>query len=154
MRNIRYKIFHFASRRQFTEATVVSFLLPLLIGIVVAGCSTKQNHIRLCESFTDEHELIGEDRVFSPGTLSLLLVTGQPIEHRIVRIKVFRLRDSERSAYGREVFYSVSPSLYTIRFDDAVSIADPGKYVVQISAKNNYPIAEAILDIVADAPTR
>jgi len=129
-----------------------SFLLLLIASVLLCTVSScvRSSEARLifCESFDKNDEPIGEGTAFSPGTISLLLETKNPIGLNTVEVHIFKLNGSERNRYGSKSVFVVNPSYSRFRLDNAVSFADTGTYFIRVTTHDAKMIVEGTIHIV------
>jgi len=125
------------------------FIAVLLLCTVSSCVRRSEATLIFCESFDTNDTPIGEGTAFSPGTISLLLETKNPIGLNTVEVHIFKLKGSERNRYGSKSVFVVNPSYSRFRLDNAVSFADTGTYFIRVTTHDAKMIVEGTIHIVA-----
>jgi len=116
------------------------------------GCENgKEREIIFCESFDEADIPLGEDSIFTRGSVSMLVQLNEAAASETISISVYSMENGDRVPYGRQARIEIDPGYHNIRLDDAVSFADTGRFVVTVSMTEPVLFAEKILRIVPSA---
>jgi hypothetical protein len=107
--------------------------------LVLSGCrqSDPPSRLRFCESFSEKNEAIGEDSVFSPGTVSVIVESGWPVDADQLKVRIFRMTGQGYDPYGDEAGVAITRFDTVIRLERILSFADTGQFVVRVATPDN-----------------
>lgn len=90
-----------------------------------------------------------EDSVFTAGTVSMIVELPSKPDGNHFIVTIFKASDGPDTAYGKTMNVNINPSYTSFRFDDVLSFADTGRYVVRIATPDGNVIARSALRIAS-----
>ena len=147
-------VFRYKRHSTFLFLSIVLTIAVSVSSIAIVACGKSvSGRIRFCESFRKGDIPVREDSIFTIGTVSMIVdLSTKPDSDRLA-VMIFRVVDGRDTAYGKTISVKTNPSYSSFRFDDVLSFADTGRYVVRITTPDGNVIARNTLRI-ASQPLR
>ncbi len=141
-------MFRYRERAALLFLSIILASAASLVAIVACG-NAVSGRIRFCESFRKGDVPVREDTVFTVGTVSMIVdLPTKPDSDRLA-VTIFKAADGPDTAYGKTINVRINPVYLSYRFDDLLSFADTGRYVVRIATPDGNVLARRALRITS-----
>jgi hypothetical protein len=118
----------------------IAMLTLAALALNIEACTKQResmSRLRFCESFDSLNVPVGEDSVFTCGTLSVLVESGWPIDADKLELTILRDAGGQQVPYGGRALVEITRYETAVSIQDILSFADTGLYTVRVTSPGN-----------------